>query len=67
MAIELVSGEDSAYGNSLRKKIYTFFLDKNILLRPLGNVFYVLPPYVISDQELDQIYKAIEEFLMMDL
>jgi adenosylmethionine-8-amino-7-oxononanoate aminotransferase len=63
LAIELASGEESSYENSLRKKIYPYFLEKNILLRPLGNVIYVLPPYVISDEELAMVYKTIEGFL----
>ena len=63
LAIELISGEESAYANSLRRKIYPYFLEKNILLRPLGNVIYILPPYVISDKELDYIYKTIQDFL----
>jgi len=63
LAIELNSPEQSAYENSLRAKIYPYFLEKNILLRPLGNVIYVLPPYVISEEELNDVYKAIEDFL----
>ena len=63
LAIELKSMEHSAYENSLRKTIYPYFLERNILLRPLGNVLYVLPPYVITDGELAQVYEAIEGFL----
>lgn len=63
LAMEIESAERSGYDNSLRSRIYPFFLERNILLRPLGNVLYVLPPYVISDDELDRIYGAIEEFL----
>jgi adenosylmethionine---8-amino-7-oxononanoate aminotransferase len=63
LAIELVTGEATAYENSIRGKIYPYFLEKNILLRPLGNVLYVLPPYVISEEELTHIYRSIEEFL----
>lgn len=62
LAIEINSGETS-YTNDIRKSIYSFFIDQNILLRPLGNVIYVLPPYVISDEELDKIYLAINKFL----
>ena len=62
LAIEIEAGE-SSYFNSIRKNIYEFFLSRNILLRPLGNVIYVLPPYVISERELQTLYGAIEEFL----
>jgi len=63
LALEVKSSDETGYENTLRKKIYPFFMDRNILLRPLGNVIYVLPPYVISDDELDIIYAAIREFL----
>ena len=63
LALELKTEEGSSYSNDLRKKIYPFFLERNILLRPLGNVIYVLPPYVITHEQLDQVYYSIEEFL----
>jgi len=63
LALELRSDSETSYTNSIRKKIYAFFLLHNILLRPLGNIFYVLPPYIITDSELDTIYIKIKEFL----
>jgi adenosylmethionine-8-amino-7-oxononanoate aminotransferase len=35
------------------------FLEQGVLLRPLGNTIYVLPPYCITGPELDMIYAAI--------
>jgi adenosylmethionine-8-amino-7-oxononanoate aminotransferase len=63
LAIELQTSEGSSYFSEVRKKIYPYFLKKNILLRPLGNVIYVLPPYVITNDELKTIYSTIQEFL----
>jgi adenosylmethionine-8-amino-7-oxononanoate aminotransferase len=63
LSIEIKTNEETAYLNSKRKTIYKFFLNNNILLRPLGNVIYVLPPYVISSEELNLIYRSIEKFL----
>jgi adenosylmethionine-8-amino-7-oxononanoate aminotransferase len=63
LAIELKHEEETSYSNSIRKKIYPYFLQKNILLRPLGNVIYILPPYVIKEAELKTVYSAIGEFL----
>jgi adenosylmethionine-8-amino-7-oxononanoate aminotransferase len=45
----------------MRPKLYQFFLERGVLLRPLGNVVYVLPPYVISADELHLVYDVIEE------
>jgi adenosylmethionine-8-amino-7-oxononanoate aminotransferase len=53
--------DDPGYLSSLRPKLYGFFLERGVLLRPLGNVVYVLPPYVIEPQELHRVYDAIEE------
>lgn len=63
LAMELETGNDSSYFNNLRDLIYNFFLEKGILMRPLGNVMYLLPPYCISDDDLDYIYRCIKEFL----
>jgi adenosylmethionine-8-amino-7-oxononanoate aminotransferase len=43
--------------------MYAYFIKKGLLLRPLGNVLYVLPPYCIREEELQKIYSAIREFL----
>ncbi|WP_017731758.1 adenosylmethionine--8-amino-7-oxononanoate transaminase [Nafulsella turpanensis] len=63
MALDIRTEEGTSYFNSKRNRLYTFFLDKDILLRPLGNTLYILPPYVIKEEELDRIYSAIEELL----
>ncbi len=47
------------YFNPIRDRLYQLFLRRGILLRPLGNVVYVLPPYCIQEEELDEIYEAI--------
>ncbi|MGC2766470.1 MAG: adenosylmethionine--8-amino-7-oxononanoate transaminase [Candidatus Acidiferrum sp.] len=59
-AIELVA-EDAGYLSGLRPKLYGFFLERGVLLRPLGNVVYVLPPYVIEPEELHRVYDVIVE------
>ena len=61
-AIEL-RADDPGYFSSVRPKLYKFFLDVRILLRPLGNVVYILPPYVISSDDLHYIYDQIEKSL----
>lgn len=53
--------EDAGYLSSMRPRLYQFFLERGVLLRPLGNVVYVLPPYVISAEELHRVYDVIVE------
>ena len=57
-AIEL-RVDDAGYFSRLRPKLYQFFLDAGILLRPLGNVIYVLPPYCITAEELHFVHDRI--------
>ncbi len=59
-AIEL-RADDAGYLSAMRPKLYGFFLERGVLLRPLGNVVYVLPPYVISPDELGGVYDVIVE------
>jgi adenosylmethionine-8-amino-7-oxononanoate aminotransferase len=59
-AVELRAG-DAGYLSAMRPKLYQFFLERGVLLRPLGNVVYVLPPYVISPDELHRVYDVILE------
>jgi adenosylmethionine---8-amino-7-oxononanoate aminotransferase len=63
LSIELKSKEEAGYFNNLRNKCYFFFLEREILMRPLGNVIYMIPPYVINGNERDRIYGAILELI----
>jgi adenosylmethionine---8-amino-7-oxononanoate aminotransferase len=53
--------DDPGYLSSLRPRLYNFFLDRGILLRPLGNVVYILPPYPIEPDELHRVHDVIIE------
>lgn len=60
IAIEWKTADGTSYLSELRNKLYLFFLNKGILLRPLGNIVYILPPYVTSDADLREIYDVIK-------
>lgn len=55
--------ETDRYG-SLRNQLFKYFMDNGVFLRPLGNTIYILPPYVISDEELQRVYSIIESSLL---
>lgn len=63
IAIEWETGESTTYLSSLRDKLYIYFLNKGIVLRPLGNIVYILPPYIITNEELAYIYSTIIQAL----
>ncbi len=53
---------DDGYLSGIRDRAYNYFLGCGIILRPLGNVVYILPPYCIGESELDMVYTTIEDF-----
>jgi adenosylmethionine-8-amino-7-oxononanoate aminotransferase len=59
-AIELRT-DDAGYLSAMRPKLYQFFLERGVLLRPLGNVVYVMAPYVIAPEDLHRVYDVIVE------
>ena len=63
-ALELRTG-DAGYLSSLRARLYNFFIENGVLLRPLGNVVYVVPPYVMSPDELHRLYDVIGKAVLL--
>jgi adenosylmethionine-8-amino-7-oxononanoate aminotransferase len=63
LAFEIRTNEQTHYLNSLSEYISEFFIERGIILRPLGNIVYILPPYCIKDEDLKYIYNTVEEFL----
>lgn len=58
-----VGVEDSGYAAAIGPRLKAFFLENGLLLRPLGEVIYFLPPYCISDSQLDRSYDTLERAL----
>ena len=51
------------YFSSIGPRLYEAFLKRGLLLRPLGSILYFMPPYVITDQEVDWAFDQIEDVL----
>ncbi|NYT40923.1 adenosylmethionine--8-amino-7-oxononanoate transaminase [Sphingomonas sp. R-74633] len=62
VAAEIGAGE-SAYLDSMGPRLRAFALERGVLLRPLGNTLYVMPPYCIEDGDLDAVYATVTEFI----
>lgn len=60
LALDLRAGS-AGYLAEIGPKLRAFFLERGLLVRPLGNVLYLLPPYCITGNELDRLHDAIEE------
>ncbi|MFQ3307744.1 MAG: adenosylmethionine-8-amino-7-oxononanoate aminotransferase [Candidatus Midichloriaceae bacterium] len=48
---------------NINKELKAKFLDNGLLIRPLGNTVYILPPYCITKEELEFVYKKIVKIL----
>lgn len=54
-----IESTSTSYFSNVKDVVYQRFLDNGILLRPLGNTIYIMPPYCITINELNEIYKVI--------
>lgn len=62
IAFDIDAG-DAGYLSRIGPRLLASFREQNILLRPLGNTIYLMPPYCISQADLDAIFDAIENAL----
>ncbi|MBN9137640.1 MAG: aminotransferase class III-fold pyridoxal phosphate-dependent enzyme, partial [Phyllobacterium sp.] len=51
----------SGYLSDAGPKLRAFFRSRNLLIRPLGNIVYLMPPYGVEEGDLDRAYDAIDE------
>ena len=61
LALEIEAGPHG-YLNAVGPSLNRYALDRGVLLRPLGNTIYVLPPYCSTDDDLAEAYDVIAEF-----
>lgn len=67
-AIELVKDKESKEPFDWTKRvgyqIYKIALSKGVLLRPLGNIVYFMPPYCITYDEIDTMIRVAKESII---
>ena len=62
-ALEIKTESSASYYGTLRNKLYDFFIENGVILRPVGNIVYILPPYIITNEQLQKVYEAVEKAL----
>lgn len=62
-ALEIKTESTESYYGNLRNKLYDFFIENGVIMRPVGNIVYILPPYIITDEQLQKIYLTVEAAL----
>lgn len=60
-ALDLKTSGEGGYLDTLAPRLMAFFRERGVLLRPLGNTVYVMPPYCITDEQLGEVWNAIGE------
>jgi adenosylmethionine-8-amino-7-oxononanoate aminotransferase len=63
VALEINTETQESYYGALRNKLYNFFIENGVVLRPVGNIVYILPPYIITDEQLEKVYEVVEKAL----
>ena len=58
-ALDLVDERSAGYLSQLGPRLLAHLRERDLLLRPLGNTVYVMPPYCIDDADLDRLYDGI--------
>ncbi len=54
-----VKAQSEGYLSTLGPRLYQIFLEEGVLLRPLGNTVYILPPYCVTNEDLEKLYDSI--------
>ncbi|GEC79620.1 adenosylmethionine--8-amino-7-oxononanoate transaminase [Flavobacterium aquatile] len=62
-ALEVKTDTAESYYGTMRTKLYNFFIENGVILRPVGNIIYILPPYIITENQLQKVYQTIENAL----
>lgn len=63
LALNLRKRTGSDYNDPIGEKVAQQCLQRGILLRPLGDVLYFMPPYCVTERDLSEAYLTIQELL----
>jgi adenosylmethionine-8-amino-7-oxononanoate aminotransferase len=62
LAFDYSDPHTAGYLSNVKVKAMNFFRTRGILLRPLGNVIYTMPPYCVQEEDLAQLHGSLIEF-----
>ena len=63
LAFEIIGGKDE-YLNNISTIITQKAMAAGVYIRPLGNTVYIMPPYCITQNELEKVYAVIENMIV---
>jgi adenosylmethionine-8-amino-7-oxononanoate aminotransferase len=62
-AFEFQSLEGTSYTNTLKHQIIDFFFQHQIIVRPLGNILYFMPPYSTVSEEIQHLFDTLQQLI----
>ncbi len=63
LAFDIITPNADGYTNNIADQLHRFFRERRVMLRPLGNTLYILPPYCITAEQLQSVYQCIADLL----
>lgn len=64
IAVEVRADGGTSYLSLIGPELRASFRRSDVLIRPLGNVIYLMPPYSIQEIDVDSLFRAIEEAII---
>ncbi|MGQ2983456.1 adenosylmethionine--8-amino-7-oxononanoate transaminase [Flavobacterium sp.] len=61
LALEITREGNEDYYGDFRNRLYDFFIKHGVILRPVGNIVYILPPYIMSNELLEKVYDVVRQ------
>jgi adenosylmethionine-8-amino-7-oxononanoate aminotransferase len=58
-----IEAEIGTYLSAIAPRLMAYAHQRDVLLRPLGNTVYVMPPYCIDAHDLDAVYRVVTDFI----
>ena len=63
LVTDKISKTAAGYLDNVGPRLSAAFLDRGLLLRPLGNILYFMPPYVVTESETAWAIEQIQDVL----
>jgi adenosylmethionine-8-amino-7-oxononanoate aminotransferase len=63
IAFDVKSEGGTSYFNNIKEELTPKFIEAGVLLRPLGNTIYIMPPFCITNAQLQKVYAIIKQVL----
>ena len=61
VALDLKVPDTGEYYGAIRNELYRFYISHGVILRPVYHTIYILPPYIMTDKQLDRVCQVVEE------